>query len=994
MSQSTSTTPADNVLILASDPVQSEALFFTVAELRTAMSPIGYMTPADQVNAAAAAAAQATANAAIPASTLGQPLGPAQLNAQGLVPLANLPSSVLGTSHYLGTWNASTNTPLIQSSVAPNVASPVGAYYIVAVSGTPTINGVSVWNAGDWIIWNGSVWSNISGQVNPVSSVAGLQGAVTAAQLSTALAGSAGLSSAGGLLNVVFGTTANTAAAGNDSRITGAAPTLGVYTYLPNVAAIAGYTGNSLGLRTAGYYVAGDGGGGYYTQTNTAAPGIADGAGRNWYLQDIQGQEVNIRQFGAKSDGVTDIQPAWVAADSFAAAYGKAVFIPSAGTGTWALKTPMVATAIYTHGEAVDVGNGHGTVIRFEPATVTDGLTALTSQPSGATFIVSDLVVNGPDSLPVSTAIVSSGWLPALASASCTFSGNVMTATGTTGTWAVGKTVCGPGMTSHCTITSFGTGSGGDGTYILSAAQSVTGAITVTATGYPYLSAFKTGTASFRAANSGSYRNCHSGNCKYGLVLDTPYGHVFAYNCTWSGFFGVYCRQNGYDFLFDSCGMGGAWCAILAGTGVVPGTNAGINFRAVRSHFGFSPLGVDTLNDGGSQTLSGAWEFFGCSFEAVGEAMLRTLPNSGALNILFDMFPNGSVKSQFAFPTSIVGNPNQYYFNLPGQLSNLKSLSNDAMSGGAAYSGFPSGSVATAYIGSLDVSAIGDMDLDALGTVVYGARPYSRLDVRNPDLSRDYLKRRDQIIRSDLLEKGNLLLNPEVAGNWTAAIAGTTINVVGLASLTASGGALNGITIPAQIYRESNNPNVIVITNASQAPSANLPVSISSWNVNRSICLHGWLLSSNTGATSSVTTQLATNNTASLFGSQFARGGSIFEEILFQGERLADYNATSIVRANVGGVAAGQTIYIIGLMASYDRPSAPNPLPAAYAPGGLFIGAETSGLTAAQAPQIIAFKTTPPTGSFPNGSIGINIASTTAAATLYFYLNGAWVQGP
>ena len=76
MSQSNNT-PSDSLLIPATDPVATEGVFFTIAELRAAMSPIGYMTPADQINAAAAAA-QATANAAIPSSTLGQPLGPVQ----------------------------------------------------------------------------------------------------------------------------------------------------------------------------------------------------------------------------------------------------------------------------------------------------------------------------------------------------------------------------------------------------------------------------------------------------------------------------------------------------------------------------------------------------------------------------------------------------------------------------------------------------------------------------------------------------------------------------------------------------------------------------------------------------------------------------------------------------------------------------------------------------------------------------------------------------
>ncbi len=996
MSESSSTTPADTVLVAATDPVASQGLFFTVAELRAAMAPIGYMTPADQINAAAAAAAQATANAAIPSSTLGQPLGPAQLNASNQIPLANIPSSALGSSHFLGTWNASTNTPLIVSSTPPNVASPVGGYYIVAVAGTQSIDGNSTWHAGDWIIWNGTVWSDISGQVNPVSSVAGLQGAVSTAQLATALVGTVGLSSAGGELNVELGTTATTAAAGNDSRIVGAAQTVSVPANLTNVASITSYTGNAASIRTAGYYAAGDGGGAFYGQSNTGAPAITDGSGRSWYLQDVTGNQVNILQFGAKPDGLTDMQPGWTAADSFAVANGKAVFIPSAPvSGGWVLRTPMVATAAYTHGEAVNLASGEGTVIQWRPSQPAELTTALTNNPANASFMTSDLAINGNDGLPAIGNIVSSGWLPALATASCGFSGNVMTATGTTGRWAVGQTVSGPGMTNYCSVTSFGTGTGGDGTYNLSAAQSVSGSITVTATGYPNLSAFKAGTAAFRAVNSGIYRNCRSANCKYGVVLDTNYGHIFSYNCNWSGFFGVYCRQNGYDLYFEGCGLTGSiWSAMMGGTGVVSGTNGGITFRAVRCHIGYSPVGVDILNDGGPSNLAGVWEFYGCSFEAAGETFARILPNSVGLQMLLDMYPQiDTLKSQYEFPTSIIGTPQEYFFTILGTLDNLKGPSTSNSTGGGGFY-FP-GSVAGAYIGTIYPNNLGDMDLDMFGgNVVIANRAPTRIDVRNPDNSRDFLRRRDQIIRGDLLTKGNLLVNPEISSNW-AVSTGTTVSVLTLASLTGSGGALAGIAVPQQVFRESNNPNVIVITNSSATPNAAVNLVADHWNAARAVCTHCWIYSTGTGSASNVTLQLITNNTAYYNGVGYARGGSAFQELLFQGERLTDFaGASSFSRCNVVGASSGQTIYLIGLMVSLDSPAAPNQLPSAYAPNGLYVGAENNGLTPAQAPQIIAFQSTPPTGSFPNGSVGINTAATTAAAALYFYVNGGWVEGP
>ena len=57
---------------------------------------------------------------------------------------------------YLGAWDAFLNFPTITSSVGTN-----GNYYIVSVSGTTNINGISDWQIGDWIIFNGSVWQKI-----------------------------------------------------------------------------------------------------------------------------------------------------------------------------------------------------------------------------------------------------------------------------------------------------------------------------------------------------------------------------------------------------------------------------------------------------------------------------------------------------------------------------------------------------------------------------------------------------------------------------------------------------------------------------------------------------------------------------------------------------------------------------------------------------------------------------------------------------------------
>ena len=65
--------------------------------------------------------------------------------------------SDLGVITYQGTWDASTNTPTLTSSVGTQ-----GYYYVVSVAGSTNLNGITSWSVGDWAIFNGSVWEKIN----------------------------------------------------------------------------------------------------------------------------------------------------------------------------------------------------------------------------------------------------------------------------------------------------------------------------------------------------------------------------------------------------------------------------------------------------------------------------------------------------------------------------------------------------------------------------------------------------------------------------------------------------------------------------------------------------------------------------------------------------------------------------------------------------------------------------------------------------------------
>jgi hypothetical protein len=103
----------------------------------------------------------------------GAALGVATLDSGGKVPISELPAAVLGALSYQGTWDASTNTPTLTSSVGTK-----GYYYVVSVAGSTNLNGITDWLVGDWAVYNGTAWQKVD-NTDSVTSVNGLTGAVT-----------------------------------------------------------------------------------------------------------------------------------------------------------------------------------------------------------------------------------------------------------------------------------------------------------------------------------------------------------------------------------------------------------------------------------------------------------------------------------------------------------------------------------------------------------------------------------------------------------------------------------------------------------------------------------------------------------------------------------------------------------------------------------------------------------------------------------------------
>lgn len=111
-----------------------------------------------------------TVSGYIPTTEKGVANGVATLDAGGKVPVSQIPA--LGDLNYQGTWNASTNTPTLTSSVGTK-----GYYYVVNVAGTTNLNGITDWQVGDWAVYNGSAWQKID-NTDAVTSVNGYTGTV------------------------------------------------------------------------------------------------------------------------------------------------------------------------------------------------------------------------------------------------------------------------------------------------------------------------------------------------------------------------------------------------------------------------------------------------------------------------------------------------------------------------------------------------------------------------------------------------------------------------------------------------------------------------------------------------------------------------------------------------------------------------------------------------------------------------------------------------
>ena len=252
---------------------------------------------------------------------------------------------------YQGTWNASTNTPTLTSSVGTE-----GYYYIVSVAGSTNLNGITDCKVNDWAVFNGSVWQKID-NTDTVTSVNGQTGAVvlTAADV--------GAQPSGTYVNSVSGTAPVVSSGGTTPAISMAAANTTTNGYLTSTD---WNTFNS--KQPAGTYVNSVSATSPVTSTGGTTPTIAMPAATtsvNGYLT-----STDWNTFNNKGNGTVTSVAATV--PSFLSVSGS----PITSSGTLALTYSGTALPVLNGGTGVTTSTGSGsTVLNTSPTLTTPAIT-------------------------------------------------------------------------------------------------------------------------------------------------------------------------------------------------------------------------------------------------------------------------------------------------------------------------------------------------------------------------------------------------------------------------------------------------------------------------------------------------------------------------------------------------------------------------------------------------------------------------------------------
>jgi len=171
------------------------------------------------------------------AATVGANSGIATLDSTGHLTSSQIPTSLAGAVIFKGTWNANTNTPTLT-----NGSGTAGWEYAVSTGGTAL---GYTFNAGDYVIYNGTTWQQIPG-----SGTAASAGTLTGTTLASNVINSS-LTSVGTLTNLTVTNTITGSITGNAATVTSISGNTLTSTQVTNALGFTPLQSSSLSVTTA-----------------------------------------------------------------------------------------------------------------------------------------------------------------------------------------------------------------------------------------------------------------------------------------------------------------------------------------------------------------------------------------------------------------------------------------------------------------------------------------------------------------------------------------------------------------------------------------------------------------------------------------------------------------------------------------------------------------------------------------------------------------------
>jgi len=336
------------------------------------------------------------------------------INAQGQV--TSISTASTNAPSYQGTWNASTNSPTLTSSVGTQ-----GYYYVVSVAGTTSLNGVADWSVGDWAIFSGGVWEKIPGSNS--------ESFTNLTTTNLAVTGLTGYMYANGSGNVTASTTIPTSALFGTisltTQVSGILPTANGGTNLSSFTSGGAVYATSTSALTTGTLPVASGGTGVTASSGANSVVLRDAnvnASANVFFNTFS----NVAAAGTTTTLTASSNYNWVVTGSG----GQTYQLPNATT------LPIGATYTFNNNQtsgAITVNNSSSTLVVSIPSGGFTTLILLTNGSSAGTW---DYHFDAPSNVSWSTNTLS--WAGSY----------------TNGTWngnAVGATYGGTGQTSYVT---------------------------------------------------------------------------------------------------------------------------------------------------------------------------------------------------------------------------------------------------------------------------------------------------------------------------------------------------------------------------------------------------------------------------------------------------------------------------------------------------------------------------------------------------------------